>query len=261
MSHEYLDGLCGLAGRCALVTGGSRGLGLHFARALGKAGAKVVLVSRKSSELQNAFLSLSKKGIETDYVATDLSKSEEIESMVDEVIARHGAIDILVNNAGASWGALAEEHPIEAWHKVMNLNVTSAFVLAQIVARKTMIPKGRGRIINIASVGGLRGSMPSNQTAVAYHASKGALVNMTRALSAEWGRYGVTVNALAPWYFLSDMTNTTIGHRATELGSLVPLGRIGKDDDLDGPVVFLASEMSKYVTGQILAVDGGFTAV
>lgn len=261
MSHAYLQDMCGLAGRRALVTGGSRGLGLQFARALGKAGANVFLVSRKPADLQAAFSSLLREGISADYLACDLGQPDDVEPMVDEVMARYGGIDILVNNAGATWGAPAEEHPLDAWHKVMNVNVTSAFMLSQLVARKSMIPAGGGRIINIASVGGLRGSLPSSQTTVAYHASKGALVNFTRALAAEWGRYGITVNALAPWYFPSDMTNATIGGRTGELGALAPLGRLGGDDDLAGPVLFLASDMSRYVTGQILAVDGGFTAV
>ncbi len=261
MSQTYLDGLSSLQGRRALITGGSRGLGLQFAKALGLAGAQVILVSRKANDLKAACKQLFAAGVRADHMPCDLGKLDQLEPLVDKVVARWGGIDILVNNAGATWGAPAEVHPLEAWHKVMNLNATSVFMLSQLVAKKSMIPAGRGRIVNIASVGGLRGSLPSNQTTAAYHASKGALVNLTRALAAEWGRYGITVNALAPWYFLSDMTRTTIGSRSAELGALAPLGRLGRDDDLAGPILFLASDMSSYVTGQILAVDGGLTAV
>lgn len=242
----------------ALVTGGARGLGLTIARALGQAGAHVTLVSRKQADLAEAALQLGGEGLKVDVVAVDLSRPEAIEELVAGLPTR---LDILVNNAGTTWGANAEDHPLAAWQKVMDLNVTSAFLLAQQVARRFMIPTGSGRIVNVASTGGLRGSLPGDQTTAAYHASKGALVNLTRALAGEWGRYGVTVNALAPWYFPTDMTRETLRGREAELCGRVPLGRLGEPEDIAGPLLFLASNMSRYVTGQVIPVDGGFMAV
>jgi len=174
-----------LSGRVALVTGGSRGLGLQIAEALGEAGAKIMLTSRKSGDLQEASAHLQDKGIDTRWIAADASVPEEIERMVNEALQRMGQVDILVNNAGATWGAPAQDHPLEAWDKVMNLNIRSIFLMSQAVGRLSMIPRRSGRIINIASVAGLSGSM--DLKAIAYHTSKGAVVNYTRALAGEWG--------------------------------------------------------------------------
>jgi NAD(P)-dependent dehydrogenase (short-subunit alcohol dehydrogenase family) len=249
-----------LAGKTALITGGSRGLGLQIAEALGEAGAKIVLSSRKAPDLQQAQKHLAALGIQADWVAADNSKDEDITRLADETLAKLGRVDILVNNAGATWGAPAEDHPIEAWDKIMNLNVRSIFLLSQQIAKRSMIPNKYGRIINLASIAGLRGSLENG--VLAYNTSKGAVVNFTRALAGGWGRYGITVNALAPGFFPSKMTQGTIKAVGVEkLVERVPLARLGDDDDLKGAALLFASDAGKHITGQILAIDGGQSAV
>ena len=249
-----------LTGQIALVTGGSRGLGLQMAEALGEAGAKVMLTSRKASDLEDAAAHLAARGIDASWIAADASQPAEVQRVVDETMQRFGRIDILVNNAGATWGAPAEDHPLEAWDKVMNLNIRSLFVFAQAVARVSMIPNKHGRIINVASIAGLGGSM--DMKFIAYGTSKGAAVNFTRTLAAEWGVYGITVNALAPGFFPSKMTRGTLENFGAEkLAAGAPLKRIGDDDDLKGAVLLFASAAGKHITGQVLAVDGGVSAV
>ena len=254
--------LFSLAGKTALVTGGSRGLGLQMAEALGEAGATLVLTSRKQSDLDEAVAHLKEKGITATAIAADLSQEAHIAPMVDEAIKRLGHIDILINNAGASWGAPAEDHPLEAWDKVMNLNIRSIFLVSQAVGKLSMIPRKYGRIINIASIAGLAGNPPGTMKTLAYNTSKGAVINFTRTLAGEWGEYGITVNAIAPGFFPSKMTKgvlATIGEEALAKGS--PLGRIGDDEDMKGVALLFASDASKHITGQTLAVDGGVTAV
>ena len=252
--------LFNLSGRIALVTGGSRGLGLQIAEALGEAGAKVLLTSRKAADLEEAAADLQAKGIDTRWVAADASDPAGVQKVVDDAMQRLGRIDILVNNAGATWGAAAEDHPLEAWDKVMNLNVRSVFLMSQAVGRASMIPNRGGRIINLASIAGLAGS--AHMQYLAYGTSKGAVVNFTRSLAGEWGRYGITVNALAPGFFPSKMTRGTLEAVGAErLAAMSPLGRIGDDDDLKGAALLFASAAGKHITGQILAVDGGVSAV
>jgi len=256
--------LFNLEGQTALVTGGSRGLGLQIAEALGEAGAKVLLTSRKAADLEEAAGDLQAKGIDTRWVAADASDPEQIERVVGEAMQRLGKIDILVNNAGATWGAPAEEHPLEAWDKVMNLNVRSIFLFSQGVARATMIPRRHGRIINVASIAGLGGNTPGGvMQTISYNTSKGAVVNYTRALAAEWGRYNITVNALAPGFFPSKMTRGLLDKAGGEdvVAHRSALNRIGDDDDLKGAALLFASAAGKHITGQILAVDGGIACV
>ncbi|MEO6281257.1 SDR family oxidoreductase [Roseateles sp.] len=260
MSTKVQD-LFDLSGQVALVTGGSRGLGLQIAEALGEAGAKIMLTSRKAADLEEAAAHLQARGIDTRWVAADAAKAEDAQRVVSETMERLGQIDILVNNAGASWGAAAEEHPLEAWDKVMDLNIRSLFVFAQAVAKASMIPRKSGRIINVASIAGLGGNSAVMKT-IAYNTSKGAAVNFTRALAGEWGQYGITVNALAPGFFPSKMTKgllATVGEE--KMASHAPLNRIGDDDDLKGAALLFASRAGKHITGQILAVDGGVSAI
>jgi NAD(P)-dependent dehydrogenase (short-subunit alcohol dehydrogenase family) len=245
-----------LTGKVALITGGSRGLGLQMAEALGEAGARLVLTARKQPELDEAERRLQGMGIQVATVAADLGKLESIPSVVDQVLARFGDVDILVNNAGTTWGAAAEEHPWEAWRKVMALNIDAMFLLSQQIGRRCMIPHRAGKIVNVASVAGLAGNPPGMQT-IAYNTSKGAAVNFTRALAAEWGRHNINVNAICPGFFPSRMSKGLLTMIGDAVVARTPLQRLGGDDDLKGVVLFLASEASRHVTGQFLAVDGG----
>ncbi|MYN06922.1 SDR family oxidoreductase [Pseudoduganella aquatica] len=254
--------LFSLQGKTALVTGGSRGLGLQMALALGEQGAKVVLSSRKQSDLDEAVAILAKHGVTAYAIAADLAKEAAVGPLVDAALEKLGGhIDILVNNAGATWGAPAEDYPLEAWDKVMNLNIRSIFLVSQAVGKRSMIPRKYGRIINIASIAGLAGNPPGMQT-IAYNTSKAAVINFTRTLAAEWGVHGITVNAIAPGFFPSKMTAGLLAALGEEqMAAEAPLRRLGDDEDLKGPVVLLASDAGKHITGQTLPVDGGVSAL
>ena len=245
-----------LGGKVALITGGSRGLGLQMAEALGEMGARVVLTARKQPELDEAAKRLQGMKIEVATVAADLGKLETIPSVVDQVLAKVPTVDILVNNAGTTWGAPAEDHPWEAWRKVMALNIDAMFLMSQQIGKRCMIPRRSGKIVNVASVAGLGGNPPGMQT-VAYNTSKAAAINFTRALAGEWGAYDINVNAICPGFFPSKMTKGLLGVIGEAVVARTPLHRLGGDEDLKGAVVFLASEASRHVTGQYLAVDGG----
>lgn len=250
-----------LTGQVALVTGGSRGLGLQMAHALGEAGAKIMLSSRKAADLEEAAAELQAAGIDARWIAADCGKEEDIRRLAAETMERMGPIDILVNNAGATWGAPAEDHPVEAWDKVMNLNVRGYFILSQEVAKLSFIPRGKGRIINIASIAGLAGN-PSEMKTIAYNTSKGAVINFTRALAGEWGEHGITVNAICPGFFPSKMTYGLLEKLgADKMAAGAPLRRLGDDEDLKGLAVLFASDAGKHITGQWLAVDGGVSAI
>ena len=250
-----------LKGKTALITGGSRGLGLQMAHALGEAGARVMLSARKADELEQAVAELQAAGIDARWIAADCSKEEDTRRLADETLQRMGAIDILVNNAGASWGAPAEEHPVAAWDKVMNLNVRGYFILSQQVARGWMIPQRRGRIVNVASIAGLNGNPPGMKT-IAYNTSKTAVIGFTRTLAAEWGHHGITVNAICPGFFRTKMAEVLIDQLGEDkMKAGVPLGRLGDDEDLKGITLLYASEAGKHITGQWLAVDGGVSVV
>ncbi len=245
-----------LGGKVALITGGSRGLGLQMAEALGEMGARVVLTARKQPELDEASARLRAMKIDVATVAADLGKLETIPSVVDQVLAKVPTVDILVNNAGTTWGAPAEDHPWEAWRKVMALNIDAMFLMSQQIGKRCMIPRRSGKIVNVASVAGLGGNPPGMQT-VAYNTSKAAAINFTRALAGEWGAYDINVNAICPGFFPSKMTKGLLGVIGEAVVARTPLHRLGGDEDLKGAVVFLASEASRHVTGQYLAVDGG----
>ncbi len=249
-----------LSGRTALVTGGSRGLGLQLAEALGEAGARVLISSRKAQDLEESAAHLKARGIAVEWIAADCAQPEDIARLAGESLKRLGQVDILVNNAGAAWGAPAEDHPLEAWDKVMNLNIRGYFLLSQQIGKHSMIPRRQGRIINLASIAGLGGN-PRGMNTLAYNTSKGAVVNFTRALACEWGAYGITVNAICPGFFPSKMTAGTLRDHGEDLASHAPLQRLGDDEDLKGLCVLYASDAGKHITGQYLAVDGGVSVV
>lgn len=250
-----------LKGKTALVTGGSRGLGLQMAHALGEAGARVMLSARKADELEAAMQELQDAGIDARWIAADCAQETDIHRLGAETLERMGDVDILVNNAGAAWGAPAEDHPLEAWDKVMNLNVRGYFILSQYLAKHSMIGRQCGSIINVASIAGLGGN-PKGMKTIAYNTSKGAVINFTRALATEWGAYGIRVNAICPGFFPSKMTRGTLEAMGEErLAAGTPLGRLGDDEDLKGLTLLYASDAGKHITGQWLAVDGGVSII
>jgi gluconate 5-dehydrogenase len=247
-----------LSGRTALITGGSRGLGLQIAAGLGEMGARVLLSARKADELEQACAGLAAQGVDAEWIAADGALDADVARLAEQAIERLGHVDILVNNAGATWGAAAEVHPVEAWDKVMNLNIRGVFLLTQAIGKASMIPRQYGRIVNVASIAGLLGNPPELMHTIAYNTSKGALVNFTRALACEWGRYNITVNALAPGFFPSKMTKGVLAQFGAEaLAQFAPLKRIGDEEDLKGAALLFASEAGRHITGQVLAVDGG----
>ncbi|MET0310030.1 MAG: SDR family oxidoreductase [Sphingomonas sp.] len=250
-----------LTGRVAIVTGGSRGLGLQIANALAEYGASLALVARKQADLDAAVAQLAAAGHTAAGFAADLGAPEAASDLTERVLAHFGRIDILVNNAGAAWGAPAEDFPLEGWNKVIDLNVTGLFLLTQAVARRAFLPRGRGAAVNIASIEGLLGHHPDRLGTIAYNTAKGAVINMTRALAAEWGPRNIRVNALAPGFFPSKMTTLVVEQHGDEMLRQTPLGKLGGDTDLMGAALLLASDAGGHITGQTLVIDGGATII
>jgi NAD(P)-dependent dehydrogenase (short-subunit alcohol dehydrogenase family) len=253
--------LLDLSGKTALVTGGSRGLGLQIAEALGEMGARIVITARKKDELDEATERLGRMGITAVPYVCDLGKREAIAPLAAEVLKRFDKVEILVNNAGAAWGEPAEKHQLEAWDKLVSVNLSGAFVLTQAIAARSMIPAKWGRIINVASIAGLMGQDPRFAPTAAYTATKHGLVGLTRQLAAEWGVHGITVNAICPGFFPSKMTKATLDKMSAAIVDITPNRRLGNDQDLKGLAVLLASEASRHITGQAIAVDGGASIV
>lgn len=250
-----------LTGRKAIVTGGSRGLGFQMALALGEMGAELLLTARKKDELDAAVARLAQSGIEASAIPCDLGDPAGLRSFAAEALDRLGHCDILVNNAGATWGAPAEDHPLDAWQKVVDLNLTSVFLMCQAIGKASMIPRRYGRILNISSTAGLHGNIPGTAKTVAYNTTKAGIINLTRALAGEWGAFGITVNALAPGVFPTKMSKAYIDRTYAAELRRIPLGRLGDDQDLMGPTVLLCSEAGKHITGHVLVVDGGASVV
>ena len=245
-----------LDGRRALITGGSRGLGAEIAEGLAEAGCAVRLLARREQWLTPTLEAFQAKGYDCDGGLCDVSDPDQ----VDAAVERFGPVDILINNAGLSWGQPAEEVSLEKWRMVIDTNLTGAFLFAQAAGRQ-MIARRTGVILNIASIAGMRGSMPRGIHAAAYTASKGGLIALTKELAAKWAVYGIRVNALAPGYFPSRMTERILPQMENDLREHVPLGRAGRTGELKGAAIFLVSDAASYITGQTLAVDGGATAV
>lgn len=249
-----------LTGKTAIVTGGGRGLGAQIAEGFAEAGANVVLCSRKVEACEEVAKQLEAKGVRTLALACDVTDPQDVKNVVEKTVEAFGTIDILVNNSGASWGAPVSEMPLEAWNKVMAVNVTGTFLMSQAVG-EVMIPQNSGKIINIASVAGLGGIDPQLMDAIGYNTSKGAVITFTKDLAAKWGRYNIKVNAIAPGFFPTKMSKDVMKHGEEGLLARTPLKRFGTDEDLKGAALFLAARASDYVTGDVVMVDGGMHAM
>jgi gluconate 5-dehydrogenase len=246
-----------LSGRVAIVTGGSRGLGAEFAEGLAEAGASLMLCARRDEWLVPGAESLRAKGFTVHAMRCDVSDPADVQAVVDATIERFGAIDILVNNAGVSWGGQPEAMTLTQWQKVIDVNLTGAFICSQAVGRE-MIKRRYGRIINIASIAGLQGNV-NGPFYAGYAASKAGVMGLTRELAASWGRHNIRVNAIAPGFFHSRLSDSSIAQIEERLNTVTPLGRVGLPGELKGVAVFLASDASNYITGQTIVVDGGGT--
>jgi NAD(P)-dependent dehydrogenase (short-subunit alcohol dehydrogenase family) len=247
-----------LKGKVAIVTGGSSGLGVTFARALAEEGANIVLAARRLDKLNEVGDDLSRLGVKVRSVQCDVSNQDQVQSLVDETLKTFGRLDIIVNNAGIAAMSPATEIAIEEWNRVVSVNLTGTFLCARTAARQ-MMKKGGGKIVNIASIYGAVGDVfPASP----YYATKGAVINLTRDLAVEWAPFKINVNAIAPGFFPSEMTEGIFQdpHYLEYINKQTPLGRTGAPDDLKGAIVFLASQASDYVTGQTIFVDGGWTS-
>ena len=257
-----------LTGRVAIVTGGSIGLGRQMADGLAEMGADLVLCARKKERCHQAAEELQQLGVKAIALGCDVKNPDSIQEMVEATLSQFGRIDVLINNAGISWGAPVEEMRLEDWNKVIETNLTGTFLCAQAVGKtflsaqavgKVMIKQGRGKIINIASVAGLSGAPPA-LPAIGYHASKGGVISFTKDLACKWAPHNIQVNAIAPGWFPTHMSNRVLEHHEELFLSHIPLRRFGNEHDLKGAAVFLASAASNYVTGHVLVVDGGQSA-
>jgi NAD(P)-dependent dehydrogenase (short-subunit alcohol dehydrogenase family) len=256
----HVKQLFDLTGKVAIVTGGGRGLGQQIAEGFAEAGANVVVCSRKVEACEEVSKGLMKFGVKSLALKCDVSNPEDVNHVVERTVETFGRIDILVNNSGASWGASVEEMPLEAWQKVINVNLTGTFLMSQAVG-KVMLEQQSGKIINIASVAGLKGSNPKVMNAIGYNASKGAVITFTKDLAVKWGPKGIYVNAIAPGFFPTKMSKGLLDVGGNTILEGTPLRKFGSDTDMKGVALFLASPASDFVTGDVLVVDGGAHAM
>jgi gluconate 5-dehydrogenase len=256
---KNIHDLFSLAGRVAIVTGASRGLGKEAAEGLAEAGAKVVLAARRAQWLDPTVREFEDRGLDVLGQICDIANEEQTQALVAATLARYGSVDILVNNAGISRGAPYEEMPLDAWRKVLETNVIGTQLMTRAVL-PSMRAQGYGKIVNIASIMGLIGVPKDVLEASSYTASKGALLALTRELAVNYAPHGIRVNALAPGFFPTRLSAGVVEHASDRIKSITPLGRLGEAGELKGAVVFLAAPASDYITGQIVAIDGGMTA-
>ena len=249
--------LFALTGRVAIVTGASRGLGEEMAEGLAEAGAALMICARREQWLTPTLERFAARGFRVEGLAADVSKPSDVQAVVDKTMALYGRIDILVNNAGVTWGARPEDMPLDKWQKVIDVNLTGAFMFAQAAGRE-MLKREYGRIINVSSIAGLHAAVHGPHYA-AYAASKAGLMGLTRELAASWGRQNIRVNAIAPGFFHSRMADPVLPLAEPGIKASSPIPRIGADGELKGVCVFLASDASNYITGQTIVVDGGRT--
>jgi NAD(P)-dependent dehydrogenase (short-subunit alcohol dehydrogenase family) len=248
-----------LSGKTAIVTGGGKGIGRQMAEGLADAGANLVLCARHADVCEQTAAELEQRGVKALGLQCDVRDPEQVQAVVARTVSEFGGVDVLVNNAGTVWGATPEDMPLEGWQKVVDVNLTGVFLFSQ-AAGRAMIENGGGSIVNIASVAGLHGAKSEFMTSVVYHATKGGVIAFTRDLACKWAGHGIRVNAIAPGWFPSDMANFVLDAHGDRLVEDIPLRRFGGPEDLKGPVVFLASDASAYVTGHTLVVDGGQSA-
>lgn len=248
-----------LTGRVAIVTGGSRGLGFEIAEGLAEAGASLMLCARREQWLTPAIDEMRKRGVRVEGKVCDVTDPKQVEDVVSDTIAKFGKVDILINNAGVSWGERPEAMSLEQWKRVLDTNLTGAFLFAQAAGREMLKAKS-GAIVNVASVAGLRSSTHGPHFA-GYAASKAGLMGLTRELAASWGPDGIRVNAIAPGFFHSRLADAVIGLVEPSIRQRNPIPRVGNAGEIKGAVVFLASNASSYITGQIIVIDGGSTIV
>ena len=249
--------LFNLSGRVAIVTGGSRGLGEEMAEGLAEAGAALVLCARRAEWLTPAVERFKAQGVRCEGLVADVARPADVQAVVDTAMRAFGQVDILVNNAGITWGAQPEEMPLDKWQKVLDVNLTGAFLFAQAAGRE-MLKRQYGRIINVASIAGLHASVRGPHYA-GYAASKAGLMGLTRELAASWGRDGIRVNAIAPGFFHSRLADPAIPLAEPSIKASCPIPRVGAPGELKGVAVFLAADASNYMTGQVIVVDGGRT--
>jgi NAD(P)-dependent dehydrogenase (short-subunit alcohol dehydrogenase family) len=252
-----LSDLFKLEGRVAIVTGGSRGLGQEMAEGLAEAGASLMLCARRDEWLAPAVQQMRGRGFAAEGMLCDVSKSADVQAVVDKTLATYGKVDVLVNNAGITWAAEPEDLPLDKWQKVVDVNLTGAFLFAQAAARD-MLTRQWGRIINIASIAGMHASVQGPHYA-AYAATKAGLIGLTRELAVSWARQGIRVNAIAPGFFHSRLADGAIAMNEASIKAQSPIPRVGDAGELKGVAVFLAADASNYITGQTIVVDGGRT--
>ena len=244
-----------LSGRVAIVTGGSRGLGQEMAEGLAEAGAALMLCARREEWLTPTVDEMRTRGFRVEGMVCDVAQAGQVQAVVDKTMAAYGRIDILINNAGVTWGARPEDMPLDKWQKVIDVNLTGAFLFSQAAGRE-MLKREYGRIINVSSVSGIQASVNGPHYA-AYAASKAGLMGLTRELAASWGRQGIRVNAIAPGFFHSRLADPAIPLAEPRIKGSNPIPRVGAAGELKGVAVFLAADASNYITGQVIVVDGG----